>query len=254
MLDVYHHLAQLVESGGSAALCTVVGSKGSTPRKPGAKMVVHADGSIVGTIGGGALEAQVIEDALGVLKSGNAASFNHALVHDHGMCCGGTVELFIEPIVGKKRLYIFGAGHIGRALAGFAAQLEFAVTLLDERPETLNDLPASVQTINQHHNMALKELAFDDNTLVAVITHDHAYDREIVAHCVQQPHAYLGMIGSERKVEMARKTFLAGNQLTEAQLAGIDWPIGIDIRVETPAEIAIAILARLIDLRAGMRA
>lgn len=249
MLDLFRELAELVDSGGAGALCTVVSSKGSTPRKAGAKMLVYPNGSIAGTIGGGALEAKVIEDALDVLKSREAATFSHALVHDHGMCCGGTVELFIEPIVGKKRLYIFGAGHIGRTLSALAARLEFSVTVIDERADMLAAIDSEITAINQHHQRALETLGFDENTYIAVITHDHAYDREIVAHCAQQPHAYLGMIGSARKVEMARKTFLAGGILTENQLANIDWPMGIDIKVETPSEIAVAILARLIDVR-----
>lgn len=249
MQPLFQQLADCVAQGQTVALCTVVQTKGSAPRKPGAKMLVRPNGSIAGTIGGGALEQQVITDALSVLKNREAKLFNHALVHDHGMCCGGSVQIFIEPIVGKKRLYIFGAGHIGRALAGLAHQLEFAVTLVDERPEMLENLPEGITSLNQPHALALEKLAFDNQTFAAVITHNHAYDREIVQHIAQQPHAYLGMIGSQRKVEMARKTFEAGNLLTAAQLQAIDWPIGINIKVETPAEIAVAILARLIDVR-----
>ena len=169
------------------------------------------------------------------------------------MCCGGSVEIYIEPIVTKKNLFIFGAGHIGAALAQFAHQLQFNVTVIDERDEMVEPLENTGPTIiHKQHSRAFDQLNFTPETLVCVITHDHAYDREIVAHCAKQPHAYLGMIGSQRKVEMAKKTFLAGDILTEDEMAAIDWPMGIDIRVETPEEIAIAILARLIDVRSGL--
>ncbi|MCB9230675.1 MAG: XdhC family protein [Bacteroidia bacterium] len=246
-------LAQLEAAGTDFALCTVTDSHGSTPRKPGAKMAVLADGTIFGSIGGGALEFQVIRDAQKVLHKRKAQRFTHALVQDHGMCCGGSIEIFIEPIMAKKQLFIFGAGHIGRALAEFASRLDFAVTVIDERSEQTALLQAEgLRLLNMSHLVAFEELNFTPDCLVCVITHDHAYDREIVAHCARQPHAYLGMIGSQRKVEMAKKIFLAANTLTEEEMAGIDWPMGLPIRSQTPAEIAISILARLIDVRGAL--
>ena len=171
-------------------------------------MIVYGDGKIDGTIGGGQLEATVISQALEVLKTNRPQTFQHALVHDHGMCCGGSLEIFIEPIITMKKLYIFGAGHIGKALARFANELNFKVTLIDERPEAF-DHPAlaDIQKLNKTHRVVFDELTFDENTFVAVVTHDHSIDREIVAYCAKQPNAYLGMIGSLRKVELAKKTF-----------------------------------------------
>ncbi|MCH8318066.1 MAG: XdhC family protein, partial [Bacteroidetes bacterium] len=236
-----------------AALCTVVNTKGSTPRKQGAKMLVMEDGKIFGTIGGGTLEQKVIENAIEVIKKKRAATFTHALVHDHGMCCGGTVEIFIEPIMNRKKLYIFGAGHIGKSLGKFAKELDFNVSLIDERDDVFNGWDVrGYNVIHKKHKRAFKELTFDENAFITVITHNHAYDREIIAHCNKQPHAYLGMIGSLRKVEIAKKTFRAGKILTEKEMKDIDWPMGVAIDVQTPEEIAISILAKLIDVRSKM--
>lgn len=248
--QLYTKLAELERSGIRAALCIIVATQGSTPRKKGAKMIVTETGETWGSIGGGTLELKVIEDAQQVIKEREARTFRHALVHDHGMCCGGQVTLYIEPVINMKKLYIFGAGHIGKALARLAGDFDFAVTVIDERPEMTEALdPKTVTLITRPHAIACEELEFDVETLICVITHDHAYDREIVAFCAKQPHLYLGMIGSRRKVEVARKTFLAGEILTEAEMEDIDWPMGVPIHTNTPAEIAISILARLIDVR-----
>lgn len=247
-------------------LCVIVSTKGSTPRKTAAKMLVVETGKIYGSIGGGALEKTVIEQALGVIKTQKPSIFTHVLVQELGMCCGGSVDIYIEPIVNKIKLYIFGAGHIGKALATLAHQLGFMVTVIDERLEFIKELELiisfpspkgegkgeGIKTINLYHHSAFQELVFDDQTFVAVITHNHAYDREIVAYCAKQPHSYLGMIGSKRKVEVAKKMFREGSILTEADMQHIDWPMGLPIKVQTPEEIAVAILAKLIDVRSSL--
>lgn len=254
-MSIYQHINHIENTNQKAALCVIVSTKGSTPRKASAKMLVLENGKIHGSIGGGALEKTVIEQALDVIKKQKPSIFTHALVQDLGMCCGGSVDIYIEPIVNKIKLYIFGAGHIGKALARLAHQLGFMVTVIDERLEFIKELQTVVQvpTINLYHHSAFQELVFDDQTFVAVITHNHAYDREIVAYCAKQPHSYLGMIGSKRKVEVAKKMFREGNILTEEDMAHIDWPIGIPIKAQAPEEIAVAILAKLIDVRSSIR-
>ena len=213
-------------------------------------MLVYEDSSIFGSVGGGALEKTVIKDAIEIIKSQLANIFEHTLVKDLGMCCGGALTVFIEPVVNKKSLYIFGAGHIGKALAHFASEVDFSVTLIDERATELAQFKNNgVAVINKKHTRAFKELDFNTNTFIAVITHDHAYDRDIVSFCANQTHQYLGMIGSVRKVEIAKKAFKAGKKLTYKQMKAIDWPMGIEIDVNTPEEIAISILAKMIDVR-----
>lgn len=253
ILDVsslYEKILQIENGSLKAALCTIVATKGSAPRKTGAKMLVYQNGAIAGTIGGGALEKKIIEQALSAIKNNEAKVVIHNLVSELAMCCGGTVEIFIEPIMNRKKLYIFGAGHIGKALAGFATDLDFDVTLIDERPEALETgVPKSFAFINEHHAIAIEQLIFSENTFVVILTHNHAYDREILALSSQKPHQYIGMIGSERKVAIAKKNLIASNILSEEKINKVDMPIGIDIEAITPQEIAISILAKLIDVR-----
>lgn len=213
-------------------------------------MLVYENGSIEGTIGGGALEKKVIEQALEVLKNNEAKIVIHNLVSELAMCCGGTVELFIEPIMNRKKLYIFGAGHIGKTLAKFAPVLDFDVTLIDERYEAFETEEFSGCTlIKEDHANAISRLEFDEHTFVVILTHNHAYDREILALTSKKTHQYIGMIGSGRKVAMAKKNLIASNILNEESANLIDMPIGIDIEAITPQEIAISILAKLIDVR-----
>lgn len=250
MQNIYTKIIEVENGNQKAALCTIIDVKGSAPRKVGAKMLVMQNGTITGTIGGGALEKKVIEQALDVIKSNNSDIVKHNLVSELAMCCGGTVELFIEPIMNKKKLYIFGAGHIGKALANFAHTLDFLVTLIDERYEAFEDENISSHNrINEHHAAAINQLTFDENTFIVILTHNHAYDREILALTSKKKQGYIGMIGSERKVTIAKKNLIASNILNQKELEHIDMPIGIDINAITPQEIAISILAKLIESR-----
>jgi xanthine dehydrogenase accessory factor len=247
---LYEKIIQIENSNQKAALCTIVSTQGSSPRKTGAKMLVMVNGTIVGTIGGGALEKKVIAQALESIQNNSPRAVKHNLVADLAMCCGGTVELFIEPIMNRKKLYIFGCGHIGKALAGFADALDFSVSLIDARYDAFEDIPPGNYTfIQEHHIRAIEQLEFDEHTLIVILTHDHAFDREILALTSKKKHLYIGMIGSERKVLVAKKNLVASGIMNENEIAAIDMPIGIDIEAITPQEIAISILARLIDIR-----
>lgn len=250
MSSLYQKIIDIENSSDIAALCTIIATKGSAPRKTGAKMLVYKNGSIEGTIGGGALEKKVIEQAIEVLKNNEAKTVTHNLVAELAMCCGGTVELFIEPIMSRKKLYIFGAGHCGKALAKFAIDLDFNVTLIDERYDAFEgiDFP-DCTLIKDHHATAIEHLSFDGNTYVVILTYNHSYDREILALTSKKTHGYIGMIGSMRKVAIAKKNMIASKILNERELNEIDMPIGLDIEANTPQEIAISILAKLIDVR-----
>lgn len=254
MSEILDYIKILEEKNEAAALCIITETHGSTPRKVGSKMLVLTNGKIIGSIGGGHLEKQVIEDALAIIETGGASCFEHALVYDHEMCCGGRLTIYIEAIRPKKNLYIFGAGHIGKALAEIAVELDFNVIVIDERHELISliDHPL-VKQINLTHKKAFPQLRFRLDDMVAVITHDHAYDREIIAHCGKFQLAYLGMIGSRRKVEVSKKIFLENDLLSKEEMEFIDWPMGLDIKAQRPKEIAISILAKLIKVRAELK-
>lgn len=250
-MDHFFAKAEEVINGSEpAAFCIVVNTRGSTPRKQGARMIVYADGSVYGSIGGGSVEKEVTEMALKLIISGKPAKVSFKLEEDLGMHCGGMMEVYIEPLNPLKKLFIFGAGHIGKALAGFARDLDFSVTLFDPREEIFRDEAfAGFTCIHEDYFKAIEEANFDVNTFVVIVTPKHAYDEEILAAVARKPHAYLGMIGSGRKVDLLKKRFLEENILNAGELADVDMPIGIRLKAETPREIAISILAKLIDVR-----
>ncbi len=250
MKNIYSKIAEADNQQLDLAICIITRIKGSTPRKPGSKMLVYSDGNIFGSIGGGSFESQVIKDALIVLTKNEPACFEYNLEKDFGMGCGGYVEIYIEPITKSKPLYIFGAGHIGKELAIQAQKIGFKVTLFDERDSIFDDFSIDgIKIINKNHNEVFELLEFNENVFIAAITHKHAYDYDVIAYCARQKFAYLGMIGSKKKIETARRSYSDNNILTEEQMAKIDWPMGIPIACQTPEEITISILAKLIDVR-----
>jgi xanthine dehydrogenase accessory factor len=250
--DLTREIAALCGDDTDAALCLVVRTEGSTPAKPGAAMVVRADGTSSGTIGGGALERAVIEEALAAIAEERCSLTEHRLVRDHAMCCGGTVETFIRPMPVADRLYIFGAGHVGRALATAASLLAFDVTVVDERPGIFDEWDAGgMRLLAAAPAAAVEELRWNRRTHVVIATHSHSLDREVLARTLERTHAYCGMIGSRRKVAITRRLFLEQRWASAEQLARVDMPIGLDIGASTPGEIAISIAARLVALRRG---
>jgi xanthine dehydrogenase accessory factor len=249
-MDLSSLIDEWKRKGGNAALCTIVRTHGSTPRSVGARMLVFPDSSIRGSIGGGELEKSVINEALRVIRDHRPLHRRHDLLHEHNMCCGGSIDIYMEPLMEKERLYVFGAGHTGQALAAHARLLDFEVFVIDDRKEYIDMIRTEgVDKLNLHHNEALPVLPFNDRTYIAIMTYSHPHDREILAYCLRKPFAYLGMIGSERKVEMTRKLLSEGLSATAEELARVDMPMGEDIGAETPDEIAISILARLVRVR-----
>jgi xanthine dehydrogenase accessory factor len=248
--NLYEKIADISKSKKTFALCTVVSVKGSAPRTTGAKMIVFEDGKIEGTIGGGEVEKKVIGDAIAVIKDKNAKLFRHDLLHHHNMCCGGTMEIFIEPVMKKNNLYIFGAGHTGIALARYAVDCGFEVFLIDDRKEYVDACQvAGVNKMNLSHEKALPVLPFDENVYICIMTYSHPKDRAILEYCVRKPHAYLGMIGSRRKVEITKKMFFEAGIGSKDELEGIDMPMGISIGAEGPEEIAVSVIGKLIEVK-----
>jgi xanthine dehydrogenase accessory factor len=255
VISFYQKILEALQSGISFALCTVVNTKGSTPREAGTKMLVYPDGQIFGSVGGGEVERKVIQDALSVIKNGKAKLFRHDLLHQHNMCCGGTMEIYIDPLMPTERLYIFGAGHTGHALARHATALNFEVVIIDDRKEYLDKIEIDgVNKLHLHYSDALPLLPFNERTYVCIMTYSHPFDRDILAYCMKKTTAYTGMIGSARKVELTRKMFVQSGLGSEEEISRIDMPMGLNISAETPDEIAISILARLIEVRRKVKA
>ncbi len=253
MQNILTDIKEIINSGKKSALCIVVETKGSTPGKTGAKMIVFEDGSIEGTIGGGTLEMQVIKDALETIKELKPVKLVYDLDKDMDMNCGGFTEVYIEPVAPDMKLYIFGAGHIGKALAEFAPDFGFSVTLFDNRELTFeNNKGWNLEYIGKDYIESIKQVKFDENTFVVIVTPKHSYDEEILSICAKKQSAYIGMIGSKTKIAKARKRLLENKILTEEELDRIDMPIGIKFNAVSPQEIAVSILAKMIDVKNTM--
>jgi len=250
MQTIFSKAEEIRNSGHRAAICIVIETRGSTPRKQGSKMIVYEDGTIFGSIGGGSVEKEVAEKTVELIALGKPARCSFNLEQDLGMHCGGFMEVYIEPINPSQKLYIFGAGHIGKALVRFAREFDFSITVFDPREGMFDDPAfAGCTCVAKDYFEAIGEAVFDGNTYIVIVTPKHVYDEEILVNVARKPHAYVGMIGSRRKVEQASKRFLDENLLTAEEIESIDMPMGIKFNAQTPQEIAISLLAKLIDVR-----
>jgi len=248
--NIYSELNRISASGEEAAICTVVNTKGSAPRKAGAKMIVLSDGKISGTIGGGALEKGVIENALSVINTYESKLFRYDLMNQFNMCCGGSMDIYIEPVMKKNKLYIFGAGHVGQALGRLANMMQFEVFMIDDRKAELDQIDnPEINKMNLPYTSALPLLPFDQHTYICIMTYSHPMDRDILAFCMKKTYVYLGMIGSLRKVEITNKRFREAMIATDEELEKVDMPMGVDINAESPEEIAISIMGKIIKTK-----
>jgi xanthine dehydrogenase accessory factor len=234
----------------NSALCIVTSVDGSAPGKLGAKMIVFSDGSIDGTIGGGAIEKKVIEEALMIIQSQTPVLKEYNLDTDLSMTCGGLVKVYIEPLMKPSKLYIFGAGHIGKCLANSTSDFGFDTFLIDWRANIFEN-PEKIRytQVCKPYLEAVKEIDFNDDTYVVIVTPGHEMDEDVLAAVGKKTAAYIGLIGSKIKIGTLRKQFIQDNILTEEELNRVDMPIGIKFNAITPAEIAVSILAKLIDVK-----
>jgi len=250
MNNIYIDIQDIIKQHQTSALCIVISTSGSTPRKAGSKMIVFENGRIKGTVGGGAIEKQVITDALTVIKNKNPLKIQYKLEADLSMHCGGNMEIYIEPLIQSNKLYIFGGGHVGKAVANFAKELDFNITIFDWRDIEFSEEELATYTfIKGDYLESIDNMPFDINTYSVIVTPSHEFDEKILAKLGKKPFAYLGMIGSKRKVAGVVKEFLEKKLFSEQEIAEFDMPIGIPLNVETPNEIAVSIIAKLIDVR-----
>lgn len=252
---VFRALCRLYDAGVAVALCTVVRTAGSTPRKSCARMLVCADGSITGTIGGGRVEKQVIDAAVALLAQGSAATsqlLRYHLTRELGMCCGGEMEVFVEPMHPAPLVLLCGGGHVAQALAPLLRPLGFVPIVIEDLPElgSLTRFPDAERIIDSFDPRDWRDVPLSARSYAVIVTRDHAQDQALLEQLLPYPLAYLGLIGSQRKILMFRQRLLAKG-FTEAQLDRVHAPIGVNIGAQTPAEIAIAIAAELISVRAA---
>ncbi len=252
MTEIWRTLTTAAERGETVALATVVGVDGSAPRSSGARMVVWPDGRIVGTVGGGNFEAKVIEAAQTTLRTGVPRRYTVHLTRDLGMCCGGAMDVFIEPLRPVDRLVIFGAGHVARPTASFAREAGWSVTVVDDREDlnTEDRFPGCERLVREPRAVA-RGLVSEPRTWILLVTHDHQLDQDLLELLVAHDWAWLGLIGSRTKITKFHLRLRAAG-VDPARLARVSAPVGLDIGAETPEEIAISVLAEMIHVRRGV--
>jgi xanthine dehydrogenase accessory factor len=254
MVDLYEEIVKLKAEGGSAALATIIGTEGSTPREAGAKMLVREDGTIAGTIGGGCLEGQVIVEAIMVMREGKPRTVHYDLTGREadraGMICGGVLDVYIEPIVPTPTVFIFGGGHISLFVAKIGAMVGFQVAVIDDRAEFANAerFPEAQQVIAEKFSLAFPRLKVNRSSYLVIVTRGHAGDQEVLEWALTTEARYIGMIGSKKKIRTLYRN-LEAKGIAPEMVERVFAPIGLDIGALTPEEIAVAIVGEMIQVR-----
>lgn len=254
--DVFAAVTAALEQGEPAALVTIVSTTGSTPQRVGAKMLVHEDGRIVGTIGGGCYENDAFWKAKGAIESRQPALVHYQLDDDFaqetGLICGGQMSVYIEPIEPAAELYVIGAGHVGHQLATMAAGVGFRVHVVDDREKFANAerFPDAADVVVEDIPTWIGRTTLPTHAYVVIVTRGHTNDLDALRALAPRTVRYLGLIGSKAKVARITDQLLAEG-LDKTLLSSIHAPIGLDIGAVSPQEIAISILAELIAVKHG---
>lgn len=253
-MDIYEEIVRLRQSGRRGALATIVNVRGSIPSFKTAKMLVRDDGSILGTIGGGCVEAEVWQAAREVMESEKPRTLTFDLnqdpKYDTGLVCGGTLEIFVEPVLPPALLYLFGAGHVSVNLSKIASKAGFEIVVVDDRATYANQerFPEAKEIIAEDFDAATARLQISEAAFIVIATRGHRDDMRILRWAVQTPARYIGMIGSRRKTITIFET-LRGEGIAASRFERVHAPVGLDIGAVTPEEIGVAITAELIAIR-----
>jgi xanthine dehydrogenase accessory factor len=252
--EVFAAVAKALDEGEPAALVTIVSTMGSTPQRVGAKMLVFGDGRIVGTIGGGCYENDAFWKAREAITHRRPQLVHYELSDDFaqetGLICGGTMDVYIEPVEPSPELYIVGAGHVGFHLARLAHEVGFRVHVVDDREKFANTerFPHAAEVIADDIPAWLERTHLPPHAYVVVVTRGHNNDLDALRALAPRDLRYLGLIGSRAKVARIYDA-LVGEQVSPELLKQVHAPIGLDIGAVTPQEIAVS--AELIAVKHG---
>jgi xanthine dehydrogenase accessory factor len=250
-MEIYEEILRLARENRSSALATIVQCAGSAPQKEGSKMLVRDDGTTMGTLGGGCLEAEVIQNSLMVIKDASPRTVPFNLTEKYGgLVCGGKILVFIEPIVPGPHLVILGAGHVGKALSSAAAFSGFRVTVVDDREEHANrkNLPHANDVIVSDFECVFSKVVIDKKTYIVIATRGHNHDLEALKAALKTEACYVGLLGSKRKKALLLKT-LREEGFSDYDIQRVIIPVGLPIGSVTPEEISISISAQIIGQR-----
>jgi xanthine dehydrogenase accessory factor len=253
-MDIYDEVVKLRRSGRRGALATITNVRGSIPSFQTAKMLVRDDGSIAGTIGGGCVEAEVWQAAREVMEEEKPRTLkfdlNNNPKYDTGLVCGGTLEIFLEPILPAASVYLFGAGHVAYSTCKVATLAGFDVTVIDDRASyaSRERFPDARDVIAADFERACEGLQVAEDSYIVIVTRGHRDDMRVLRWAVSTPARYIGMIGSRRKVLTTYRE-LEKEGIPAEKFDRVHAPIGLAIGAVTPEEIAVAIVAEMIALR-----
>ena len=252
MLDVYQKITELLEEGETFAVTTIIQAEGSTPRGVGTKMIIKEDETVYRTIGGGCVESAAIMASIEALKEGKPRVVDYSLEEEEkggiGMRCGGQVKLSIEILQPTPTLLVIGSGHIATSLTKLGKIIEFKVIVLDPFAKK-EDFPEADIVITKPVDDGIPEIKLTPQTYVIIVTR-HQYDEAALREVIKSNATYIGMVGSENRVETAYN-ILVKEGISRELLHKVYAPIGLDIGAETPSEIATSIIAEVVKHRRG---
>lgn len=255
-MQIMEKAVELLKERKTFVVATVVEANGSAPQSVGAKLIYTENHELFGTVGGGRVEAKVIQEIQQVLVEKKNRLLDYKLVPEPegiGMTCGGNMKIFVEYYGKTPRLLLFGGGHVAYEIAKLANMMKLEVVVLEERQEFAKEerFPAALSLIvKDNYDDALGEVTVDENTYVVIVTKGHKTDQRILELLIDSKAPYIGMMGSRRKkVEVYNNLKNLG--ITDKQLERVYCPIGLDLRGSRPEEIALAIVAEIIAVKNG---
>ncbi len=253
-MDLYEEISQIRKNGHRAALATIVRVRGSIPSYEAAKILIREDGSTAGSIGGGCVEGEVILAAQKAMRDEQSRLLTFDLTDDNveesGLVCGGTLEVFVEPILPAPTLYVFGAGHVSRAISKAAALAGFLPVIIDDRPDYANPkrFPEAMEVIADFFDNAFKRIQPTQFSYIVIVTRGHKEDYSVLRWAIQTAARYIGLIGSKRKIRTLYER-LEEEGFDAELFKKVTAPIGLNIGAITAEEIAISLVAEIVAIR-----
>ena len=253
-IDIAREQLRAFEAGKPFATVTIVDTRGTTSRSY-SKMLVFADGTALGTVGGSGKEKAAISDAVECIRTGKPAlrTYGDEIRAADGKAGGGEFTMFIEPSPARPRLVVAGGGHVGGAVLRLARFLGYETWLIDDRDEDfLSDKISLASRFIpvKDYEADLRALEIPDDSFVVLCTYSHPTDAAALAAMLEKECRYLGMLGSRKKIA----GIFAGLEkrgYTPEQMARVRTPIGLDLGGETPEEVALSILSEIQAVRYG---
>ena len=252
-MDLFEEIVKMRRGGQRGALATIVHTNGSIPSYESSRMLVREDGSMAGTIGGGCVEAEVWAAAKDVMQKEAPRKMvfhlNNEASYDNGLICGGTLEVFVEPILPQPVAYLFGGGHVSVAVARAAHAAGFGIAVVDDREAFANkERFPMAQEVHTSYEEAFEKIKPNAASYLVVVTRGHKEDMRVLAWAVRSDARYVGMIGSKRKVMSVYKA-LENEGYKPEEFERVYAPMGLDIGALSPEEIAVSIVAELVAVR-----